>query len=844
VEQLPEKLGAARFFPKTDVKEVDTIGQAFNALISELDRKQQKVANQAVKFRLFFNEASDPVFITDLNGQILETNAEAQHRLGYTSAELAGMSIADLDTPDYATEVSARIARLIRDGQATFESEHRCKDGTIIPVEVHAKIINYNDKPANLAVARDIRDRKQVGRLLQCRNEYLLALHETTLGLIGRLDLNNLLTAIVNRAANLVGSQHGYLYLMTQDGSEMQMRVRTGIFETFRTLTIKPGEGLAGKVWQRGEPIKVDDYSHWPERVGDVQREAVRALIGVPLRSDKTVVGVIGLAFLDPAQSFSDDQMEMLNRFAALASLAFENARLYEEAQQELSERRKAEESLRIFSYAVEQSPVSIVITSTSGLIEYVNPHFTTITGYGFEDVVGGLPSILTKGFLKDEEYRQLWDLISSGFEWRGEFHNRKISGEYYWEQVLMAPIRDKDGRITNYIIVTEDINERKRLEGQLRQSQKMEAIGQLAAGIAHDFNNILTAIIGYATMVQMKLPEGSPGSSSVEQIVLSAERAASLTQGLLAFSRKQISSPRQADLNEIVMQVSRLLDRLIGEQIVLSTTLSQQALLVMADTGQMEQVLMNLVTNARDALPDGGAIEIKTDLVELDGEALRTVGVESAGRYALLEVHDNGSGMDQETLKHIFEPFFTTKEAGRGTGLGLAIASGIIQQHGGRILCSSNPVQGTTFQIYLPVSEGSLLPESDQPESAALERGSEVVLLAEDDETARTLSRKILEEFGYAVIEASDGEETLNKYRQYREVVNLVMMDLVMPKIRGRELVSGLKAINPDVRLLICSGHSDDVVNRECLQDELALLPKPFKPGQLLRKVREVLDR
>jgi PAS domain S-box-containing protein len=684
---------------------------------------------------------------------------------------------------------------------------------------------------------------------LQRQNEYLQALHETTLGLISRLDVAGLLQAIVTRSGSLVGTEHCYVYLKNAAGTEMEMAFQSGIYSRLRHRQLRPGQGFAGRIWDSGKLFNVDDYSKWEGRLPDSDRDVLKAMAGVPLKSGEEIVGVLGVSFVDEGILLNDEQLEHLVQFGELASLALENARLNDESKRELAERIKAEENLRKLSVAVDQNPASIVITDTSGIIEYVNPHFTELTGYSFEEAVGQNSNILKTGETSNEEYRQLWETILAGGDWLGEFHNRKKNGELYWEQATIAPIRDNSGDITHLIAIKEDITERKQLEGQLRQAQKMDAVGQLAGGIAHDFNNILTAIIGYASIMQLKLPDDSPLKKNAEQIAATAERGASLTQGLLAFSRKQASSLVVVDLNEIINRVHHLLLRLISEDIHLEINLEKNGLPVLADSGQIEQVLMNMSTNARDVLQQGGSIVITTEEVTIDSDFVLARGFGAPGKYALLTFSDNGDGMEAKIVKHIFEPFYTTKELGKGTGLGLSIVYGIIKKHNGYIICHSTIGIGTIFQIYLPLLD--LVPAVRQgkvQENMAAVRGKNSIgysiLLAEDNETTRMLGREILEEFGYSVIEAIDGEDALEKFRAQSGRISLVLLDVIMPKMNGREVYDAIRSIAPDMRILFCSGYAKDVVvNQGGVERWMDFLPKPFTPKELLMKIREVLD-
>ncbi len=390
---------------------------------------------------------------------------------------------------------------------------------------------------------------------------------------------------------------------------------------------------------------------------------------------------------------------------------------------------------------------------------------------------------------------------------------------------------------------IARDITDRKLLEEQLRQSQKMEAIGQLAGGVAHDFNNLLTAINGYSSLALQRIDENNPIKSYLEEIKKAGDRAANLTRQLLAFGRKQILQPVPLNLNDIVTDMNKMLRRLIGEDINLSARLNPKLKTIKADPGQVEQVLVNLVVNARDAMPQGGSLTIETATVELDSEyASKRVGV-VPGRYVMLAVSDTGTGMSEATRVRIFDPFFTTKEKGKGTGLGLSTVYGIIKQSGGNIWVYSEEGRGTTFKVYLPQREtaGKMEPLAAE---ANIPRGSETILLLEDEDVVRSLTREILEGLGYQVLEASRGEEAIKIVTANNRSINLLLTDVVMPEMSGKEVVDRVSELTPSLRVLFMSGYTDEaIVHHGVLDSNVQFIQKPFTPAALATKVREVLD-
>ncbi|MGD0585137.1 MAG: PAS domain S-box protein [Oryzomonas sp.] len=812
--------------------------------ITLLKRAELAIVASEEKFRLFFEQSGDAILIVHGDGRILEVNSEACHRYGLRREEMVGMGVWELDTPEHAPYAVERLGLVMQLGEITFETSHRCKNGHSLPLEVKSRLIDFNGEKAILAVARDISDRKRADELLRRQNEYLTAFHETSLGLVRRLDVSSLLRAILVRAGKLVGTGHCYVYLINEQETELNMVYRSGVFEGFVNHTLGPCDGIAGRVWTSGEPFHVDDYSRWEHRLPDPDRAVLRAMAGVPLKSNNRVIGVLGLAFLEEGQRFDGERMAVLTQFGELASVALDNAQLHDAVQRELSERRKAEERLRKLSVAVEQSPASIIIMDTDGTIEYVNPRFSELTGYSASEAVGRNIRMFKSDNSDPAEYRWLSDTVLAGREWRGEFHNLKKNGDLYWEQSLIAPIRDESGQITHVIAINEDITDHKRLESELQHSQKMEAIGQLAGGIAHDFNNILTAVIGYASIMQIKLPKDDPLMNGVEQILASAERGSSLTKGLLAFSRKQHTITRRINLNELVERVQKLLHRLISEDIRLTIRLSGEELPVMVDSVQIEQVVMSLAANARDAMPGGGEIVIRSELVVRDNRFADMNGFDQPGRFALLTVSDTGQGMDKETISHIFEPFFTTKEAGKGTGLGLSIAYGIIKKHNGFILCNSDKGAGTTFSIYLPWCGAEAGDNGEAPSRPRLQAAGQVILLADDNEATRRMTREVLEEFGYSVIEAEDGQQALDKFHENSARIGMLILDVIMPEMNGREVFDAIHAGHPEVKVLFTSGYTEEIVrSQKFLNESLPFIPKPYMPKELLMKMREVLD-
>jgi PAS domain S-box-containing protein len=430
-----------------------------------------------------------------------------------------------------------------------------------------------------------------------------------------------------------------------------------------------------------------------------------------------------------------------------------------------------------------------------------------------------------------------------------GKVHERearvidKDGNVVYFHCTANVALRDKDGKPATAIESFRNITENKKIQEQLLHAQKMEAVGQLAGGIAHDFNNILTAMMGYAGLVQMDLRKGGISAVHVNEIIDAAQRAANLTHALLAFSRKQEIDPKPVDLNDVVKVIKGLLSRLIGEDIELIVKVTDEPLTIMADVTQIEQVLMNLVTNARDAMPAGGRLILSTDLMEMTAQFVESHGYGRPGTYALISVEDTGCGMDLKTRERIFEPFFTTKGVGKGTGLGLATAYGTVKQHKGYITVYSHPGKGTIFKIYLPLSRS--LAECEKPADSIIVRGgSETILVAEDDIQTRNLIKEVLEKYGYEVIDAKDGEQAIRLFNKNKDKIRLVILDVIMPKKNAKEVYDAIKKVRPEMGAIFMSGYIGNTLqNRGILERGVNFIPKPILPQHLLVKVYEALN-
>jgi two-component system cell cycle sensor histidine kinase/response regulator CckA len=514
----------------------------------------------------------------------------------------------------------------------------------------------------------------------------------------------------------------------------------------------------------------------------------------------------------------------------------------------DITGRKQAEEALArselLFRSLIENGLDLIAIVASDGAVRYVSPSVERILGYGPARV----RDLNVFDLIHPDDLAEAKEKLRSALETGTRFEQvglRVRHSDGSWRTLsMMGKPSPPDVGTRGLIVNARDVTESRALEEQLRQSQKMEAVGRLAGGIAHDFNNLLTAILGYAEIAAGRLKPEDPSRLDLSEIVKAAQRAADLTRQLLAFSRKQVLELRVIDLNRVVSNTHKILRRLIGEDVELVMSLKERLSSVKADTGQIEQVLLNLAVNSRDAMPKGGNLTIETSEVELD-ESYSTFHFDvPPGPYVVLAVSDTGTGMDAKTLSHVFEPFFTTKEAGKGTGLGLSTVYGVVKQSGGHVTAHSEPGVGTTFRIYLPRVEDA--PETDHgsPAHAALVGGTETVLVVEDEEAVRRLACRALEAQGYTVLSAAGAREAIRLCEEHAGKIHLMLTDVVMPGVSGRDLARSAAAIRPSLKVLFMSGYTDDaIVHHGVLDAGTPFLQKPFTPCSLAQKVRWVLD-
>ncbi|HVY31838.1 MAG TPA: ATP-binding protein [Polyangiaceae bacterium] len=610
------------------------------------------------------------------------------------------------------------------------------------------------------------------------------------------------------------------------------------------------GQGTVARVIGEGKSLRLElvdpsapGQPFRQQHVPAIAELELRSLLAVPLQvRDATIGALIISRHGEGAAPFSADDELFANTLANHAALLLRNAQLLDSLQQELKERKLAQEEAKKFVALVQRSRDFIAMAGFDGRILFVNDAGRELLGIDKDRDLGDVP---LSAFHTEDGMKRAEILRAVG-HWEGEGQLRHfLTGELIPTQVRSLILHSLDGEPLGFATVQRDLRETRRLEERLRQAQKMEAIGRLAGGVAHDFNNLLSVILGCSYLLFDDLPQGAPARAHVDEIHRAGERAASLTQQLLAFSRQQLLEPRVLDLNQVLHGMSQMLRRLLGEDVELKLLLDERLGRILVDPSQMEQVILNLAVNARDAMPSGGKLSIFTSNVSLTPTQAEARDF-APGDYVLLNVVDTGQGMDPATIGRIFEPFFTTKGLGQGTGLGLATVLGIVEQSRGHVLVTSQPGRGTSFDIYLPCTERGLLasvgPSAQTPPGRA--RGDETVLLVEDDPQVRALMRTILQQSGYRVEDVGDPLEALGLVESREPHIDLLVTDVVMPRMSGRELASRLSGRVRRGKVLYVSGYAEEALGRHGVVDvDVALLRKPITPDALRRRVREVLD-
>ncbi len=640
-------------------------------------------------------------------------------------------------------------------------------------------------------------------------------------------------------------------------GPDWSQAVNTALlsekYAAWRGYDARPdGTGIYSLVCRTNRPVRMtqaelEAHPAWKGFGTEAGRHPpLRGWLAAPLAGrDGRNLGLVQLSDKADGGDFTAEDEAVLTQLAQMASVAVENALLYQQAREEIAARTRAEAAASQWAAVVQSSHVAIVGWTLDTLVVRWNPAAQRLYGYAKEEIIGKPVSLLIPPDRLDELTSILGQVRRGEAVKPFQTVRRRKDGGLIDVLLGVSPIKDAEGRLVGASGISHDITEARRLEEQYRQAQKMEAVGHLAGGVAHDFNNLLTVINGYSDLLLGRLGPEDPMRGLLAEIHKAGERAGSLTRQLLAFSRRQVLEPKVLDLNAVVSDTEKMLRRLIGEDVLLAVVLDPVLGRVKVDPGQMQQVLLNLAVNARDAMPQGGRLTIETRNVTLDEDYARTHPDIRPGEYAMLAVSDSGVGMDGATKARLFEPFFTTKGPGKGTGLGLATVYGIVKQSGGSIEVYSEPGQGATFKVYLPRVQEPVSSGKSFYGLRTMPRGSETVLLVEDEDAVRALAGHVLRSCGYAVLEAADGRQAVQVAEKHRGPIDLLVSDVVMPHLGGRQLAERLVAGRPGLKVLFLSGYTDDAVVRHgVLGADYAFLQKPFTTAGLAQKVREVLDQ
>ncbi len=768
--------------------------------ITESKKADKALRESEKKYRLIAENMSDVISILDMDLGFTYVSPSIKRLTGYTVEEALQHSIEDILTPESLKKVVTVFEEemaLEASGTADpsrsriIEIEQSKKDISIVWVEVACSFIrDAEHKPTGiLLISRDITGRKEIERSLQeSEKKYRMLFQNVSEGILiakgEKVDLAN----------------------------PAMLKIMEYPLEIFTT---KP----------------FIEFIHPDDRETVLERHLKR-LSGEPVETNYPFRIIAGNGKAKWVQIHSSI-IEWNGEPASLSLVS------------DISERKRREIERERLIAAIAHSGEVIMITDPEGKIQYVNPAFEKITGYSRAEAIGQTPRLLNSGHQDELFYRELWDTIASGKIWTGRMVNKKKDGSLFTEDATISAVYDSEGHIVNYVAAKRDITEHLQISKQLQQAQKMESIGRLAGGVAHDFNNLLGVILGFTEMAMEKTEPHGELHDDLSEIFNAARRSTGIVQQLLAFARKQIICPILLDLNATVSGILKMLRRLIGEHIEFVWRPGKNLWPVMMDPSQIDQILANLCVNARDAISDIGTIAIKTENITIDTDFCSEYTYFSPGEYVLTTVSDTGCGMDKATRKNIFEPFFTTKETGKGTGLGLSTVYGIVKQNKGFIRFDSKPGKGTTFFIYLPRHEK---PSKKLPEKTPVQKippGKETILLVEDEAAILKMTKRILEKLGYAVLVANTPGEAIHLAKNYHDEIHLLMTDVIMPEMNGRDLARHILSVYPDISCFFMSGYTADIIaHHGVLEADVHFIHKPFTARELAVKLRKALDK
>ncbi|MBW2620869.1 MAG: PAS domain S-box protein, partial [Deltaproteobacteria bacterium] len=778
-------------------------------------------------------------------GRIIYANATALSFFNISDESLLGSNFAEL----FAGDERQRVLKLLRETGEHSKTITSDSPLNLMEHRVKLKILSINsDGSTSIIILNDVTEQERVEKMMRLRDLELRLYNQASQALNSSLNLDQVLVTVLEEVRRLMGIVGSSIWLTDPETDELVCKQATGAYgETLLGWRLATGEGLAGWVASHGESlISSDTYAderHHKEVDLLIGRD-MHSVLTVPLRIKGDVIGVVQVVDTE-AGLFDESHLTLLETLAGSAAIAIENARLYEKGQKEIATRKKTEEALREsenrYRTVLEANPDSVIVYDMEGRVTYLNPTFTKVFGWKLEDRLGKKMDM----FVPEEDWpttRIMIEKVLSGEDVSGiETQRYTKAGDIIPVSISGAIYNDRDGNPAGSVVNLRDISEQKKLEAQIRQSQKMEAIGTLAGGIAHDYNNLLMGILGNVSLISFDFDSSHPYYSKLKNIEKYVQSGADLTKQLLGFAKGGKYEIKLIDINVLVEKSSEMFSR-TKKEIRIHRKYQEDIWSIEVDPSQIEQVLLNLYVNAGQAMPGGGDLYLQTENVTLNENYVSKFSAE-IGDYVMISVKDTGVGMDENTIKRIFDPFFTTKDRERGTGLGLASAYGIIKNHDGIINANSIIGKGTTFDVYLPASKKKVVQKTHLDREAL--RGSETILLIDDEDIIIEIGGQILERLGYRVLMARSGKEAIEIYRANKSKINMVILDMIMPDMGGGETYDRLKKINPEIQVLLSSGYSingqaSEIMNCGCN----GFIPKPFNVEQLSRKIREILGK
>ena len=811
--------------------------------VTDRKRAEEDLRESEKQYRLIFDGNPTPMWVFDQETLgFLEVNDAAVHHYGFSREEFLSMRIPDLRAPEEGPALMEYLHTLVSADTSTKLGmagvwPHVRKDGSQIDVEIKWSPVSFKGRAAWLVMANDVTERKRI----EHRDAVISKLGQSLSSATSPAEAARIIRGVADDlfhwntfTLDLYSSEHDLVYpILNVDTDREGARFEIPV----TALGREPSQRARNVAEQGAKLILRDEPVSMPDNVvpiGDTSRPSASLMLA-PIRNRTKVIGILSVQSYTH-KAYNQRDLNTLQTLADHCGGALER----------MSAEQALHESEMLFHSVWENSVDGMRITDENGLIVAVNEPFCKLVGMR-RDQLEGQP--FTVIYADSEEPDKMLQRHKKRFQDRviDKLVERRVTlrnGEVLTIEDTSSLV-DLNGYPSLLLALFRDVTAQKQLEEQLRQSQKMEGIGQLAGGVAHDFNNILTVIHGHASLLLAGGTLTGVSARSAQQIAQAADRAAGLTRQLLAFSRRQVIQPRRLDMNEVVCNMTKMLSRILGEDISLQLNYFPQPALVLADAIMMEQVLLNLAVNSRDAMPKGGQLAIKISVRDVDARHVRNHSEASTGRFVCLSAIDNGCGIPAENLRRVFEPFFTTKEVGKGTGLGLATVYGIIKQHHGWVEVESEPGKGTTFEVFLPCVGGFVEPVEERVTESSIRGGKETILVVEDEAPVRELVCNLLSAHGYTVLHAESGPKALEVWASSKQSVDLLLTDLVMPdRMNGRELAEKLWVEHPKLKVIFMSGYSADVVGADfVLQPGLNYLQKPYHPTKLALTVRDCLD-